>query len=276
MPLKQGGGNMKADKVNLRKIGNKIKNIIFRHWQMIVIFVLILIILKIKAPAIVQTSKAIFSVASLLLGGLGGAVVVIFYSNYRTKREYKSLILAFASELILAFERCVLYYKQSLYPVPQISYSTLFDFTDASALSKLATVTKDSAIIEAIIHLKSQYFQVGRHVDEASKFAARAKRFPQERNQLKRAADHAQGTAMAFFLGSDLPKPDPETYNMITEKTSLILTAANKVSSKEIAEKLSSKFARALNLKRKLDDLKQEKREKKINQSEFVDKLDEL
>jgi hypothetical protein len=215
----------------------------------LVIIILTLIILVTKAPTIAQTTKGIFNVVSVLLGGLGGALAAILYSNYRTSREYKSLILAFASELILAFERCVLYYKQSLYPGIHISYSALFDFTDASALSKIATVTRDSAIIEAIMYLKAQYFQVGRHVEDAAKFIVQAERSPDDKKNLVFAVQRAQLTALAFFIGADSPKPDLETYKKIKEKTSLVLNAAKNVSSKKMAEELSSKFSIADKLK---------------------------
>ena len=178
-------------------------NFLLHNWKTILILALILVILVIKAPTIAQATKVNSNVTSAILGALVGAlaagIISVLYSNYRASKEYKSLILAFASELILAFNRCVLYYKQSLTLPPTISYSALFDFTDASALSKLATVTKDSAIIEAIMHLKALYFQVGRHVEEAAKFKARADRFPQLANELNRAAGHAQRTALAFF-----------------------------------------------------------------------------
>ena len=258
----------------------KENNFIFRNWKTILILVLTLVILIIKAPTIVHATKVNSNIVSAILGGLVGALTAglfsVLYSNYRVSKEYKSLILAFASELILAFERCVLYYKQSLYIPPIISYSALFDFTDASALSKLATVTKDLAIIEAIMHLKAQYFQVGRHVEDAAKFIVQAERFPDDKKRLILAAQRAQLTARAFFLGSDLPKPDPETYNMIVKKTALIVEAAKRVSPGEIAQELSSRFSKALKLKRKLEDGRQLFLDKKISVSEYKDKLDKL
>src|SRR4030042_1518169 len=52
-------------------------------------------------------------IASLIGGGLAGAGVNIYVTKRQSKKELRSLILAFASELIFAFVRCVKYYEQS-------------------------------------------------------------------------------------------------------------------------------------------------------------------
>ena len=89
-----------------------------------------------------------------------------------------------------------------------------------------------------------------------------------------------QGTLSAphwhFFLGADAPKPDPETYTAIVKKTALMVEAVESVSPGEIVQELSSKFSKAQILKRKLDDIRQLFQNRKINASEYRDKLDEL
>ena len=256
-------------------------NFLLHNWKTILILVLALVILVIKAPTIVQATKVNSNVASAILGAIVGALTAglfsVIYSNYRINREYKSLIIAFASELLLAFERCVMYYKQSLHLPATISYSALFDFIDASVLSKLASVTKDLAIVEAIMHLKAQYFQIGRHAEEAGKFKAQADRFSKDANELNRAAGHAQLTALAFFLGASLPKPDLKTYNIIVKKTALIIEAAKGVSSEKIVQEISSRFTKAQELKRELDKIRKLIEDRKnINALEINKRLDEL
>lgn len=73
---------------------------------------------------------------------------------------------------MLAFERCVIYYRQhKQYEKSgkiEVSYSGLFNFTDASILSKFASVSNRPEVVTAIMKLKAAYFQVGRHVEDAS------------------------------------------------------------------------------------------------------------
>lgn len=139
-------------------------------------------------------------IASIIGGGLAGAAVNIYFSERQSKKELKALIVVFAAELTLAFARCVKYYDQSR--KKEVSYSGLFDFTNASILSRFATVNNQPEVMAAIVNLKSHYFQIGRHVEEASKFAAQADRLAREQEEsqrLMKAAFRAQGTALAFF-----------------------------------------------------------------------------
>jgi len=88
-----------------------------------------------------MTATILIPLVSAILGGLAGAGIAILYSMRQAKQEYRSLILAFCSELVSAFDRCVMY--ERLEKERSVSYSTLFDFTDCSALSKLASVCQD-------------------------------------------------------------------------------------------------------------------------------------
>ena len=184
-------------------------------------------------------------IASLIGGGLAGAGVNIYFTKRQSKKELRSLILAFASELIFAFVRCVKYYEQSR--KLEVSYSGLFDFTDSSILSRFAVVNTQPEIVTAIVDLKSHYFQIRRHVEEASKFAAQANRLAEEekdKERLMKAAIHAQGTALAFFFSS---------YEDIVRKTSLILDEAKKISSKKVVDDLEQKFREAEQKKLEID-----------------------
>lgn len=207
-----------------------------------------------------KTDNSIFIViaqiiASIIGGGLAGAVVNIYFTRRQSKKELKSLILAFASEFIFAFVRCVKYYEQSR--KQEISFSGLFDFTDASILSRFAVVNTQPEVVAAIMDLKSHYFQIRRHVEDAGKFAVQANRLAEDekdREKLMRAAVHAQGTALAFFFSS---------YEDIVQKSSLILEEAKKISPVKVVDELEQKFKDAATKKSELD--KTNKEASKIN-----------
>lgn len=188
-----------------------------------------------------------------ILGGLVGALAAclfnIYFSKRQSKKELRSLILAFASELTLAFNRCVMYYEQAV--EGSVSYSGLFDFTDASTLSKFATVNTNPEVVAAIMDLKSTYFQVSRHVDEAAKFATQAERITvgkHDKERFERAARHAQETALAFFLNS---------YKDIQKETDLVIKEAKRISPGKIVEELEIKFLTKTRKKAELDASRQ-------------------
>lgn len=179
-------------------------------------------------------------------GGLAGALVNICATRRQSKKELQSLILAFASEFIFAFARCVNYYEQS--KKREISFSGLFDFTDASILSRFAVVNTQPDVVTAIMDLKAHYFQIRRHVEDAGKFAVQAKRLAEDekdREKLMGAAGHAQATALAFFFSS---------YEDIVQKTSTILEEAKKISPVKVVDDLEQKFKDATAKKSKLDE----------------------
>jgi len=190
------------------------------------------------------TTSALIPLVSAVLGGLAGAGISICYSRRQARKEYRSLILSFCSEMVSIFRRCVMYYKQAR--TREVSYSALFSFTDASALSKFASVCEKPEVVAAIIELKSMYFQTQRHVEEASRFAIEGGRAsdPQEKQDLMGKASHAQGTALAFFLSS---------YDRIVKETERIVEAALHVAPGDVANDLSSRFSEAKGKKKKLD-----------------------
>src|SRR3990172_7482849 len=86
-----------------------------------------------------STTTILIPIVSAILGGLVGAGISIYFSRRQAKQEYRSLILSFCSELVSAFRRCVIYYRQSIQR--EVSYSALFSFTDASVFSRFASVS---------------------------------------------------------------------------------------------------------------------------------------
>jgi hypothetical protein len=185
-------------------------------------------------------------IVAIVSGGLAGALVNILFAKRQAKRELKSLIIAFSAELVFAFERCVLYYEQS--KKKMISFSGLFNFTDASILSRFAIVNNQPEVVAAIMDLKFHYFQIGRHVEDAGRLATQAERVAENEGQkekLLKAATHAQGTALAFFLG--------KSYDNIERETLFLLQEAKKIGPAKTMEDLEQKFKNAAAKKADLD-----------------------
>lgn len=190
------------------------------------------------------TINILLPLVSAVLGGLAGAGISIYYSRRQAKQEYRSLMLSFCSEMVSIFWRCVKYYKQS--KTGGISYSALFSFTDSSTLAKFASVCKKPEVVAAIVELKSMYFQVQRHVEEASRFAVEGSRAStqNEKDELMKKAARAQGTALAFFHSS---------YENIEKEMDLIVETAKQVAPGNVADNLYSKFIEAKTEKKNLD-----------------------
>jgi hypothetical protein len=187
-------------------------------------------------------------VVPFISGGLAGTLISIIYSQLRNKREYSSLILSFCFEFVLLFDRCVMYYEQAV--GDQISYSTLFTFTDSSAFSKLASVTNNPEVATVIIELKAKYFQIKRHTDEAANYALEGSRTRnlEDKKIFMEKAHHAQGTALAFFLGS---------YDELERKTNLLVQAAKQSSPDNVWWDISEKLSDA---KRKYSEAKKKQK----------------
>lgn len=219
-----------------------------------------------------QISSIPVPVLAALLGGVAGAITGalahIWSVRRQSKRELKSLIIVFATESILAFERCVLYYKQAE-EEGKISFSSLFDFTDPSILSRFAIVNPEPDLIAAIMDLKSIYFQIRRHVEEASRCAVQSSRLAEgekEKVKIWEEGKHAQGVALAFFLDRH---GKGKRYETTVDKTTLVLDAAKKIKSGKVVKELEKRFEKAKHEKSRLDapKAKQKKEEKKQNKS---------
>jgi hypothetical protein len=194
------------------------------------IFLLFLLTLTIFLIAKAHSGGA--TVTGALLGVMLAYGLNREYSEQRRENEYRSLLISFVHELEEDYHRCVLYHKQRQEGI--ISFSAIFDFNDASTLSKLASVTANSKIVDAIMYLKKVYFQVGRHVENASKFATELESIkskirklavsPEDQAEIRMLqikASKAQDTALAFFIGVD---KDNTTYPKIVDSTLLLIT----------------------------------------------------
>lgn len=190
-------------------------------------------------------SSIAIPLVAALIGALTYGFLQAIQSRRQSRREYRSLILAFAYELTLAFERCVIYYGQATRG--EVSYSALFAFTDASSLVRLASVASGPEVVAAIVDLKSIYFQIGRHVEQAAIYATEADQIAENSEQkirLRQAAHHAQGVALAFFRGN---------YEKTAEETALIIREAKKWTRCSVVGDLEKSFEKAKNSKKLLD-----------------------
>jgi len=198
-------------------------------------------------------------VIAALLAVLLATGINICFNKRRSKRELSSLILVFACELTLAFERCVMYYEQA--GKGMVSFSVIFDFIDASIVSRFAAVNPHPEVVTAIMELKSTYFQIRRHVENVARFATQGDRFAKgtkERKLWMSDAIRAQRTALVLFYGA---------YDRTVEKTALIIDKARKICPGKVVEDLEKRFTNAKKKKDELDKPKPVEKKKVENEN---------
>ena len=110
------------------------------------------------------------SILAALIGAVVSSGIIAVAGLLQRSRQRKALLVAFTTDLVERFMRATMYYNQIR--IGSISYSALYEATDPNMLAKLAEVIKDQNIVHTIVELKGKYFQIQRHVVEASKFAA--------------------------------------------------------------------------------------------------------
>jgi len=212
--------------------------------------------------------KGWFSALSIPISIL--AIIISFlYPLIRRKKELRSLITIFATELVLAFHRCVIYYMQKKQDV--VSFSELFFNTDASTMANFAAAGVNPQILADIIYLRARYFQISRLVKKAAQLAVDASQHSKgtiKYRQLKGKATKVRNNALSFFLA----EYRPELYKDIEDGTNRIVQAVKKLSRKNIATYLTSIFDTAKNVKRELDSMKT----KNIKGKKLKEKLKEL
>lgn len=110
------------------------------------------------------------SILAALIGAVVSSGIIAITGLLQRSRQRKALLVAFTTDLVERFMRATMYYNQIRKGA--ISYSALYEATDPNTLVKLAEVIKDQDIIHTIVELKGSYYQIQRHVLEASGFAA--------------------------------------------------------------------------------------------------------
>ncbi len=110
------------------------------------------------------------SILAALIGAVVSSGIIAVNSLLQISRQRKALLVLITTDLVERFMRATMYYNQIRQGA--ISYSTLYEATDPNTLVKLAEVIKDHDIMHTIVELKGSYYQIQRHVLEASKFAA--------------------------------------------------------------------------------------------------------
>ncbi len=120
-----------------------------------------------------------------VVGGAIGSFIVVLYYIYSSFRQEKALILLFSHEFMLLYSRCTLYFEQMLNK--SVSISTLYEVTDTGTIEKLSEIITDLSILNTVINLKADFFQVIRWAHRASKTDT--------------VDASAQSKAMVFFMG---------------------------------------------------------------------------
>lgn len=184
---------------------------------------------------------------TVIVSALIGALAVILYYEYRVRQQKKSLIVVFATELVLVFERCVLYLEQA--NRNEISYSALFQATDSTAISILASVTNNPDVVRAIVELKAIYFQIALHAQRASEYITGSEEIfvpmktsrdldfirteESRKKELQQKAHIAQSMALGFFKSG---------YDRIVKCTQQVINEAQRISSRRIGNDLKNRF----------------------------------
>ena len=109
------------------------------------------------------------SILAALIGAVASSGIIAISNLIQRSRQRKALLVVFTTDLVERFMRATMYYNQIREGA--ISYSALYEATDPNTLVKLAEVIKDQDILHTIVELKGGYYQIQRHVLEASKFA---------------------------------------------------------------------------------------------------------
>jgi hypothetical protein len=181
---------------------------------------------------------------TVLLAGVLGVCLLLAWNVYVRKTQEKALLQTFIQEFLLLYKRCTMYYGQMT--TGAISYSTLFEISDAGMVTKLAETTNEPPIIETVMQLKADFFQVVRWAHMMSKAVEttvwRTEPDPNNPNRKIRikqtttisAPDpEAQSKAMVFFVGEATSTDNfRETYKDYRKKISALLDYLEQLNSK--------------------------------------------
>lgn len=163
---------------------------------------------------------------SALILALAATVLLIVFYIHRTNRQKKALILLFAKEFMMLFDRCTGYYEQMLQGAQ--SFSTLFEISDSATVVKLGEVGIDISIIETIMILKADFFQVIRWAHMATKIDPTSQELIMDSGSRNRA--------IAFFVGGT-PLPDGSfgrvEYRKYKERIDNVLDYLEKINSED-------------------------------------------
>lgn len=156
--------------------------------------------------------QALIGDFAVLFAGVLGVCLLLAWNVYVRKTQEKALLQTFIQEFLLLYKRCAMYYNQMT--IGAISYSTLFEISDAGMVTKLAETTNEPPIIETVMRLKADFFQVIRWAHMMSKEVETtvwrtepdpndpSRKIKTKRTTTRSEPDpEAQSKAMVFFVG---------------------------------------------------------------------------
>jgi hypothetical protein len=213
-------------------------------------------------PLIPTYLLIIGSILAALIGAVASSGIIAISNLRQRSSQRKALLVVITTDLVERFMRATMYYNQIR--TGHISYSALYEATDPNTLVKLAEVIKDQDILHTIVELKGGYYQIQRHVLEASKFAIEQTmqkikyeniiktlgpehpdtvQAEKELREVNARAHGAQARAIAFFKFDD----------MFRGTNKLINYAKKNIGGSSIAS-LEEKFNQRLKEKKEIDD----------------------
>ncbi len=181
-----------------------------------------------------------------LIAGFGGTLLGIRHSEHSQKKEYKSLLLLLVQEYMLLLSRSTMYYKQFI--DGSVSFSSLFQLSDNNTFLRLSQVSDNTHCIRVVLELKSDFFQVVRHVQRASEHMSKfideqvEGHKPLADEEFKKAK-HAQSMAMIFFVGDAAIDGHfhRNRYGQYIDKIKVLLDELQKLNSEETRWKFYSR-----------------------------------
>jgi hypothetical protein len=96
--------------------------------------------------------------------------ILFVYTWWQRRQERKAILLTYATEFVEALFRTTMYYDQK--SKSTISISAIYEGTDSNTLTRLIHLVAEPEVISAVFKLKERYFQIQRHLGEASSMAA--------------------------------------------------------------------------------------------------------
>lgn len=163
-----------------------------------------------ETPEIEKSKYAwVLDLLKLLIAAFFGFLFSLYMIRRRDKQQSRSLIIAFLAEFIYNFRRCVLYHEQ-VHVADLATKSSLYELTDAGALSNLANVVDNPEVISTIVELKSHYYQIKRHTDIIASQIAERDRITSRIALLKKVIVRAGGPAKKAFAEEEVERLSSE------------------------------------------------------------------
>jgi len=193
-----------------------------------------------------------------ILAAAISAIFMISWYIYQRKKEQKTLLLAFLSELILAFTRVLTY--RELFFAGRRPYPAIYETTDATMIGRLANVLDDPNIISIIIKLKESYYQIDRYILAGSRI----------RESPKSSVISSISTSLSFIGAIEIALDFFDYEKMVKWTEKLLIFTKNKLKKKtHLINDLENEFNNSRYKWLKIKEINELKKDKLILEKEL-------